>query len=58
MASRRNRRPSRAAATAMYQEYFRACLQKKRYDTEKDAASKNCRVYHCPYCGKFHRATS
>lgn len=33
------------------------CGRKKQYATEQAAKSAGCRVYKCPYCQHYHRAT-
>jgi hypothetical protein len=34
---------------------LKACESKVAYETPLAAACKGTDVYHCPYCGKFHR---
>lgn len=34
-----------------------ACERKIPFNTEQEAYQKGMRIYCCPHCGKFHRAT-
>jgi hypothetical protein len=33
------------------------CGRKRRYPSETKARQKGMKVYHCPYCDGWHRAT-
>lgn len=45
-----------AERQAAWRKYY-MCLAKRRYETKTEALAKNVKVYRCPHCGKFHRAT-
>lgn len=50
---KRESRQAQAAARKL-----RACESKVAYDTEQEAYQKGQTVYHCRYCGKWHRSGS
>jgi hypothetical protein len=35
----------------------RSCERKRAYETEAEAKSNGMGVYHCIYCGKWHRTS-
>jgi len=50
-----------AAESRQAQERMRSflmCGRKLRFDTEAAAITEGMRVYQCPYCDGWHRATS
>ncbi len=44
-------------STQAHWQYVRQCLRKRRYATARDAQCVGCKVYRCPWCDGYHRAT-
>ena len=49
---------SKAAQARLVRSYWLSCYVKRRYASRDSATIPGCLVYHCGYCGGYHRSQS